>query len=268
MFKDERKRLKAWYSQLKIDLQRLEMKRSLIKVILACTIWSILISEIFFNSVFYAPLTWLLFSPVLFFLIEYVKICKLIQLQDKIKYCFELIASLIQGGQVIDTALTSAYQTMLNDSQLPQDLKCLFEVHIQKIKLNLDHKYSVKDLGEYTALKSIARVDWVCAYCVASGLEIDDVYLQCARNLGRQQIFRRELLHQLNTKQQEFIIMILAPGFVKVATSAMMGTYFHIEGSLMAEVTTGILLSIMYISACCMYLYTYNQMLRGTYENF
>lgn len=268
MFKDEREKLNAWYQQLLLDMRQLDLKASLVKVLLICWVWSALASEIFFNSFLFMPATMVLFLPVVFFLFEYVKIYKIIQLQDKMKFFFELVASFIQGGKVIDTALGSAYERMLEDTTLPTDFKQVIQGNQQKLRLNLDQKYSLKALGDYTALESIARVDWICDYCVASGLEIDDVYLQCARNLGRQQIFRRELMHQLNAKQQEFMLMILAPGFVKLMTTAMMGSYFEVNANPFVEAMTGLTLTGMYVLACCLYLYTYNQMLRGTYENF
>lgn len=267
MFKDEIQKLRLWYRQFIDDQNALEIKSGNTKAFIFYLVWTTVLSEIFFNSIVYVPITLLLFSPLLFFLFEYVKIYKKIQIQDKIKYIFELTASYLQGGLVIDSALMKAFDVSLGDEELPKGLRSIIQENIYRLKFNLENKYSLASIGNFASTKSISRIDWICEYCVQSGLEIDSVYLQCARSLGRQQIYRRELLKKLSAKQQEFSLMMIAPVFVKFGTASMMGEYFTSKNGVSSEIFLGITLSLMYVCACSLYLYTNNQMLRGTYEN-
>lgn len=267
MFKDERELIRRFVESYKINQRALELRKLNRLAMSLYVFWALVMSQVFFNSIALVPITLILFLPSLFFLLEYVKIYKIIQIQERVKYLFEQVASLLKGGFIIDNALVKTFEDSIKDEMYPVGLREIFKSLSHKLRFNMADKYSLKAIGDYAKIPTISRIDWICDYCIKSGLEIESVFLQVARTLGRQQIYRRALLQKLNSKQQEFILMLVAPIFVKIGTQAMMKDFFTTGSKSLSEIGLGVVLTVLYSVACSLYLATNNHMLRGTYEN-
>ena len=196
---------------LKRDLMRYQPNR--LKIYLALIFWIFWVALVHYawlSKWYLIPVTGMVLSPNLVWVLRHVVREAYDQTIEGIKQFYELLAAQIGCGLALSSAIQETVDTMKRGNSICSALTEPLEQLVIEIEIGLFNDESLKPLANLSQVEVLIRGTEMIGICMRTGIGMESLLIQFSDMLSELLKYKRDFANRLSQKRGEFQIMMLS----------------------------------------------------------
>lgn len=250
-------------SDLKSDWECYQPTR--LKAYLALLLWALWVALVHYawlSKWYLIPVTGVLLSPNLLWLLRHVIREAYDQTLEGIKQFYELVAAQLGSGLALSSAIQETLDAMKRGNGICNALELPFEQLEVEIKIGLFGDESLVPIAALSRVEVLVRGTEMIGICMRTGVGMEPLFIQFSDMLTELLKYKRDFANRLSQKRGEFQIMMLMPLVAIIGMRNMAPEYFDqlymtLKGNVLLLICTAV-----YSYACHLFYKNEDSMLR------
>ncbi len=237
--------------RLKSEIETLKVpKKELIKQFLIWLIWSVVVHYAWLSKWYFYPLTAVLLTPLLYWMLKHQVEKTYEQILMHIKVFYETLAAQLGCGMSMQKGLLELPDYVVSGNAVPRALLSPIERMLLEAKIGWISGASFNQLNTFAKMKMLDQFSDLLDMSIKSGSSIESLLTYVADQLSELQKFRRIFREKLSEKRSEFELMLLIPVIAIIGIRSSMPTFFDALYNSSGGITLLIVVTLMYSFSC------------------